>query len=183
MITLSKDCLLFQLPTGESVPFSPEMISVELSGEISQWLDPEAASQAAMAVFHYFKAELGRQSVTAEEFAAAMERALQGLSRGDGPETPKPKGIIDADLRRLAQESSGGCELLFFPRLRNQVREHLRLSPRLVRYYGLRDCVKQIAGARRWTPRCQELEEQVVSFVRQCAGAEEARGDFALIVQ
>ena len=33
MITLAWDYLLFQLAGGETIPFSAEMISVELSGE------------------------------------------------------------------------------------------------------------------------------------------------------
>lgn len=185
MITLARDCLLFQLSNGETVPFSADMISVELAGDTTRWFDPETANQAAKAVFHYFKNELQRNSVTAEEFAKAMEKALSGLQlagHGMGAcsiATP----VIEADLWRMAKESGIGCELLFFPRLRNDMREHLRQKPRLLRYHGLRRCVKEIAGARRWTSRCQDLEEQIVSFVRECAGADRTHRDLALMVE
>jgi hypothetical protein len=185
MITLAKDCLLFQLSNGEKVPFSPDMISVEFSTETDGWFDPETACHAAKAVFHYFKRELGRQTVTAEEFAAAMERALRGVSAPPGPgrEMELPAGIVEEDLERLAREAGDGCELVFFPRLRHDIQEHLRKSPRLLRYRGLRPCVKQIARARRWTPRCRELQDQIVSFVRECAGAETRHSELELVVE
>ena len=40
MIALQSDCLLFQLSSGESVPCSVEMISVELTGNAESLLDP-----------------------------------------------------------------------------------------------------------------------------------------------
>ena len=185
MITLAKDCLVFLLSNGEAVPFSADMISVELTGETSRWFDPEVAAQAAKAVFHYFKSELARQSVTADEFAAAMEKVLRGfeLSNLNEPAKASAKPVIESDLCRLAQETAEGGELVFFPRLRSELRQHLRQSPRVVRYHGLRACVKQIAGARRWTPRCRDLEEQIVGYLRECAGAETKGLEFALVVE
>jgi len=184
MITLAQDCLLFHLGNGEKVPFSASMISVELVGETSGSLDPEVASQVAKAVFHYFKNELGRQSVTADEFARAMEKVLRGFKLpSSGKAAEADARVIESDLSRLARDSAGGCELLFFPNLRNELRQHLRQKPRLLRYSGLRDCVKQIAGARRWTPRCRDLEEQIVSFLRQCAGADTSQADFTFVVE
>lgn len=185
MITLAKDCLLFQLANGESVPFSAEMISVELTSETSRWFGPELASHAAKAVFHYFKSELGRQSVTADEFAAAMERVLKGFKLG-GPtagDRSADQMVIESDLRQLARDAGDGCELLFFPRLREELRHNLRQAPRVVRFHGLRPCVKHITGARRWTSRCQSMEDQIVGFLRECAGAEPGRPDFALLVE
>ena len=182
MITLSKDCLLFRLTNGETVPFSADMISIELTGETQGWFDPETATQAAKAVFYYFKSELRRQTVTAEEFAAAMEKALRGVDQSrwnDGA----GRAVIEADLGLLAQEAGEGGELLFFPRLRNELRQHMQQQPRVLRYHGLRTCVKQIAGARRWTERCRDLEEQIVAFLRQCAGVERAAGELALVVE
>jgi hypothetical protein len=185
MITLAQDCLLFHLANGEKVPFSASMISVELVGETSCWFDPEVASQAAKAVFHYFKNELGRQSVTADEFAGAMEKVLRGFKPRDSgkPEAGADARIIESDLFRLAQDSGGGCELLFFPSLRNELRQHLQQRPRLLRFSGLRACVKQIAGARRWTPRCRDLEDQIVNFLRECAGADTGQSDLTFVVE
>ncbi|HLH53816.1 MAG TPA: hypothetical protein VKY92_09395 [Verrucomicrobiae bacterium] len=183
MITLAKDCLLFQLSDGEKVPFSAEMISVELTGETGRWFEPEVASHAAKAVFHYFKWELGRQSVTAEEFAAAMEKVLKGLELGRAAAHKMSTLVVESDLRELARDAGNGCELLFFPKLREELRHHLRQAPRVMRFHGLRACVKHITGARRWTSRCQLMEDQIVGFLRECAGAEAGKPQFALLVE
>jgi hypothetical protein len=67
--------------------------------------------------------------------------------------------------------------------LRDQLRQHMLQKPRVLRYHGLRACVKQISGARRWTDRCRDLEAQIVSFLRQCAGGEPAPCELALVVE
>jgi len=183
MITLAKDCLLFQLANGEQVPFSAEMISVELIGETARWIDLEMAWHAAKAVFHYFKQELKRQSVTADEFAAAMEKVLSGFSLKDSKAAQPKASVVESDLFRLAREAGGGCELLFFPSLRNEFRQHLRHKPRLVRFHGLRACVKEIMGAQRWSARCTDLEDRIVDFLRECAGTDMGRSDLAFVVE
>ena len=84
MIALLNDCLLFQLATGESVPCSAEMISVEIVGGQDRTLDPEVLRHAAASVFHYFKKELMRESVSVGEFAVALERVLLDPGIGFG---------------------------------------------------------------------------------------------------
>ena len=42
--------------------------------------------------------------------------------------------------------------------------------------------VKQIAGARRWSARCQTLYEQIVDFLRHCLTIESNRKHCALLV-
>ena len=44
MISLSQDCLLFELSSGESIPFSSEMISIELMGDAAMQFDPARPS-------------------------------------------------------------------------------------------------------------------------------------------
>jgi hypothetical protein len=185
MIALAADCLLFEFTTGEQVPFSAEMVSVEVSGETGQWLDPDLVRDTTNAVFHYFKHELGRQSVTVGEFSEAMEKALKGFQFGHRPAV-RPggaPGVIESDLRWLARESGEAGELVFFPRLRAVLREQLREQPRMLRFYGLRGCVKQLARTRRWTSRCRDLEDQIVAYLRECLSAETGRVDFALLVE
>ena len=41
MITPAAECLFFEMACGESIPFSAEMISVELSGENADMFDQE----------------------------------------------------------------------------------------------------------------------------------------------
>ncbi len=185
MITLASNCLLFEMTTGESIPFSAEMISVELSGDDAGMFDPEFVKHATNAVFHYFKSELGRQTITVAEFAGALEKVLRGFDFKVKPveKITAPGQVLESDLRRLVHESGHGCELFFFNRLRDELRLQLQQQPRMVRFSGLRGCVKQLAGAQRWCARCRELHDQIVDFLRNCLTAESARKNCALLVE
>jgi hypothetical protein len=184
MIALASDCLLFKLANGEDVPLSAEMISVELSGDSAGALDPHFVQHAANAVFHYFKHDLGKLTVTVGEFACAMETVLRGFNHAafavekNGP----GRRVLESDLLQLASESGKGCELFFFPRLRDELRHQLQQTPQVMRFRGLRGCVKQLAGAQRWSLRCQALQDQIVEFLRECLSAEARPGACSLVV-
>jgi hypothetical protein len=185
MIALASDCLIFQTPSGESVPYSADMVCGELSGGSVELFDPEFVRHAASAVFHYFKHELRRQSVSLSEFTGALEKVLRGFAITTQPpnQPASQPDMLESDLFRLACESGEGCELFFFPRLRAELRQQLQQGPRLLRFHGLRDCVKQLAGARRWSPRCQSLEGQIVAYLRECLSAEPVPAEVALVVE
>ena len=184
MIALASDFLLFELASGERIPLSPEMISVELMTDSGSVLEPEFVKHAAASVFHYFKHELGQESVSVAEFAGALEKVLRGLGcsirPGDTPERVTEEA--EADLGRLASESGEGRELTFFPKLRGALRNQLKSSPRFVRFHGLRHCVKRLTGARRWSPRCESLQDQIIEYLRQCLTAESRTGQCELLV-
>ena len=166
MITLGSDCLLFEMATGESIPCSADMVCVELADGTGELFDAEFVHHATKAVFHYFKHELGRQAVSASEFAGALEKVLRGFAvTAQTPTQPDPvSGVLESDLCRLAHESGQGRELFFFPRLRAELQRHLQQAPRVLRFRGLRGCVKQLTGARRWNRRCQSLEGEIVDL-------------------
>ncbi|MCU0782797.1 MAG: hypothetical protein MUF81_01870, partial [Verrucomicrobia bacterium] len=90
MISLASGCMLFELPSGESIPFSAEMISIEVMGDGVGTLDPDIVRHAATSVFHYFKYDLARQTVSVGEFAEALEKVLRDLGFQTQPEEPKP---------------------------------------------------------------------------------------------
>ena len=174
MIALHSDCLLFQLTNGESVPCSADMIAVEIVGDADGWLDPEMLRHAAASVFHYFKIELARETVTVGEFALALEKVLAPPRLHPSRQHARRCEISDTDLARLVRETGDSLELFFFPRLRDELRIQLRQSPRVVRFRGLRGCVKQLAGARRWSSRCEQLQDQIIAYLRECLTAETA---------
>jgi hypothetical protein len=43
--------------------------------------------------------------------------------------------------------------------------------------------VKQLAGARRWNPRCQALHNQIVAYLRECLSIEAQQNNCALVVE
>ena len=179
MILLAEDHLIFRLANGENILVTAESLSIELVGNSSSaGFDPEFIRDAASAVFHYFKADLGRDTVAVGEFSQALENVLRGF----GLTVTRPAEIPEADLRHLAVES-GTNELFFFPRLRDELRAQLRQSPRQIRFRGLRGCVKHLAGSRRWSPRCRHLEEQILAYLRQCFRAETSPPDCLLVVE
>ena len=184
MIALQSGHLIFQLTNGESIPCSVEMISIEIAGNSEGILDAETLRHAAASVFHYFKVELEREMVTVGEFAQALEKALHGLGLSlYADQSSQTKDQCEADLGSLAHEATEGLELFFFPRLRDELRSQLRHAPRVLRFRGLRGCVKRLAGAQRWSPRCEQMQEQIVGYLRQCLVAEQEQKECALVVE
>jgi hypothetical protein len=185
MITLAGECLLFETPTGEIIPYSADMVCVELPDDTRGLFDAEFVRQATQAVFHYFKADLGRKTVSVSEFAAALEKVLRGFAAKAQPaaQPDSQPRVLEYDLRRLALESGHGRELFFFPRLRAELQQHLQQGPRVLRFRGLRGCVKQLTGARRWSRRCRTLEGEIVAYLRECLSAESAVAELALMVE
>jgi hypothetical protein len=171
MIALAADCILLRRNNGELEPLNSQAISIEVVSDGQPPFDEDFIKEASTAVLHYFKSEEGRDSVTLAEFAEALEKVLVGFS----PE-PLKTGckdacrVVDADLQGLVADAA--FELTFFSQLRTELRTHLRLSPQVLRFHGLRQCVLRLAGARRWTPRCENLRGQIVEYLRECLAAE-----------
>jgi hypothetical protein len=136
MIALQSDCLLFQLANGESVPCSAEMISFEITGNADGLLDPKCSTTPPRPCFTISRKELRRETVTVGEFAVALEKVLRNLGfviRAGGIEGALAGGHRDRP-RRLARESADSLELVFFPRLRDELRTQLRQSPRVAAF-------------------------------------------------
>lgn len=183
MIHLRPDCLVFKMSTGENIPCSVEEVTIELMGDSTAWVDQPLIKNAAKAVLHYFKTELKCTSVSVAEFSQALERVLRGLGLDvKSAEAPTNLSVLNSDLRALAAESGKGFELVFFPRLREELSRQLGRSPRLVRFSGLRSCVKQLAGAKRWSVRCQSLSDQIVEFLRTCLQEQKRAEPCAILV-
>jgi hypothetical protein len=168
MIQLHPDYLIFRTSHGELIPCSAETVTIELMGDASSVLDPQVVREAAAAVVHFFKEELGRETVSVAEFSAALERALKmfgyevvttALERG-----AKPVGIDLDELARTGDE----FELGFFKNLREEFSRQPKDSADAITFFGLRDCVKRLVRAKRWCQRCEVLSDQIVFYLREC---------------
>ena len=183
MIQLRQDYLALSLPSGEAILCNVHSVAVEIIGTAAHQMDAAMIEQAAVGVLHYFKKHLERESVSLGEFSLALEQALQRLGLDCPANVPlpaSPNRVAELDLRLLVDAAGQGLELALFAGLRAALRSLLRSSPRLVRCHGLRDCVKQTLGARRWDRRCRQLRDQIVDYLRTCWSIEAGAG--ALIV-
>jgi hypothetical protein len=188
MIQLKSDCLIFQTGDGDQIPCSAEWVTLELMGHGAAWIDPHIIQDVAAAVLHYFKNDLKREYVSVGEFALALEKVLRGFGltvyadQHHVAATPKEKCVVESNLQELASAAGKGFELVFFPQLREELKSKLELSPQVLRFRGLRGCVKQLSGSERWNQRCQSLNDQIVEFLRGCWESESASQSCALVV-
>jgi hypothetical protein len=183
MILLRNDCLVFEMTNGDKIPCSASSVTVELMGDALEQVDSDVVQHAAAAVLHYFRNDLQRTEVTLSEFTEALEQALRGLGMNvTCDQAAKTQRLAHADLRVLAAESGKAFELAFFSRLRERVRHEMQWSPELLRFFGLRSCVKQLAGARRWSPRCEQLSDHIVEYLRSCVSQENPAQPCGLLV-
>lgn len=183
MIALAADCIMLRRESGEFQPMNSQAISIEVVTEGQSPFDEDFVKEASAAVLHYFKKEEGRESITLGEFAEALEKVLKGFTPDcDADSLEESTCIVEADLKQLVDVSGVAFELTFFHSLRDELRNRLRLCPQVLRFHGLRQCVLQLTGARRWTHRCQSLQEQIVTFLRECLAAEK-ENSCALLVE
>lgn len=192
MIQLRSDCLVFEVKGGDKIPCSVEQLTIEVLSESLGAISPEVIQQAARAVLHYFKDDLGRETVTVDEFTAALEKVLSGFGFqvhagskvvGDETESASEVPVAEADLEAMAGSGNEGLEMAFYTRLRGELRTLLSAEPRMVRFNGLRPCAKRLARVRRWCPRSEQVRDEIVRFLRDCWSAEHPRQQCALVVK
>lgn len=184
MIALREDCLLVEGDDGNYLPCSADQLTLEFVGSAAEVVAPDILQNAAAGVLHYFKHELGRAYVTAEEFAGALAKALDGLGiTADISYVGEGAPIRVTDLRSLAAGSGKLGELEFFFRLRAALREQLAERPKRIEFCGLRSCVKQLAARSHWCPKCDQLADWILELLRGWYAQEPAARETALVVR
>ena len=187
MIQLRSDCLVFEVTGGDKIPCSVEKLTIEVLADSAANLDPDVIENAAAAVLHYFKDDLGRETVTVDEFTAALEHVLRGLGfeiQG-GSSNPIPSGprrVVEVDLADLATKAGDDLELGFYPVLRSELRTLLADTPNVIRFSGLRRCALRLAGVHRWCPRSLRVSDDIVRFLRDCWSVERPKSECSLMV-
>ena len=170
MIQLHRDWLVVENAAGQAVPCSVEGVMVELMNAAEVPIDAEIVEQAASAVLHYFKCDLGREFVSVGEFSLVLKRVLRQLGipirtiTAASPDTRR----VEVNLLELAVRAGEGTELSFFCALRKELDQHRQSMPDILILHQLRSSVRRILGAKRWSPRCQFLNDQIVTYVRSC---------------
>jgi hypothetical protein len=175
--------LVFRLAGDGMIPCAGPPVSFQVAGEAASLVSAGLIEDAAAAVLHYFRQEMKRSSISVGEFSAALELVLHSLGLDfikAVPEAALEKaGPAEIDLRGLVGE---GLELGFFRRLREELQRQLAPARGVVCFHGLRPSIMRLLGARRWSPRCQQMHERIVDYLRSSLQAEKLSHPCKLLV-
>ena len=151
MIRLRQDCLVFKNTDGSGVPASAHEFAVEIIGEAVGLLDEEVVKNAAHAVLHYFKEELHRTERDNRRVYGRIGRDAAQARLQYRLRAAKKEGAANHYFQSPGHRGSDRSRLraAVFSRLRDRVRSGLGKSPVMLRFRGLRDCVKHLARARK----------------------------------
>jgi hypothetical protein len=183
VIQLHPDLLLLPAKKEEGggwIPCSAQELALEITADTG-YIDKDLLQNAVAGVLHYFREELKRDQVSVEEFRTALEFVLtnfgvhlQGLNPSAEPDQDM---VFFCDLVKVAATIGQAGELGFYTRIAIVLREFMQRSPRMIRVTGLRDCVKHLVGARRWSRRCTETGDQIIGFLQQVFASASTGGE------
>ena len=168
MIQLSENIAWVEAIDGSRTPFDEERLAESIERAAALVNDEQAClAESIAAAIHLFACECARsQTISCQEVDEMVTEVLATLghpnaSRAYARRAERSEIRLDEMALR-----GGGFELGFYRLLdfALQVAGDEDLS--LVRLHGLRSCVMQLLGARRWGPGCRQLAEEIVTHVR-----------------
>jgi len=172
-------CLLFQLPSGESVPCSVEMIPSN-SPVTPRICSTEVFAHAAASVFHYFKKELERETVTLANSPSRWKKFCAGsaLSSRAGTLGKPPAEIVETTSAFRARIRRQPRTVLFPAPARRTSRPTPPVAARfaLLRTARLRQATHRRAAL---SGRCEKLQDHIVEYPPRCLTAEPEQNDCA----
>ncbi|MCB1063836.1 MAG: hypothetical protein KDN20_13050 [Verrucomicrobiae bacterium] len=132
------------------------------AAEMPEWL----AEDVSKGVESYLKNHYPGTVIEVGDLFDRIRSTLNGLGLTDLAnhlnDEPPPVRI---SLTELARRAGPGFEIGFFQMLRRQFQTATHGGARQLVCYGLRGCVKKLAGAEKWSPRCRRLESEIREFL------------------
>jgi hypothetical protein len=169
MIALADGMPLVKLDGGRVVLFQRDWIVRALAkaafkaGYQKWWMAEVSADALEFHLIHHLDAN----AITVPQLAKVIGDLLQVTGYAEvalffDPGLPGEQ----LNLAELAREAGSGYELAFFNRLRDRLQSLIGAGTTEVDLVGLSSCVKQLRARKSWNSGCNDLQEEIVSFVR-----------------
>jgi hypothetical protein len=114
----------------------------------------------------YLRNKFAGTVITLDEMAHRLRQVLERIGFKDiGDRLKLTPPLLQVSLHELALESDG-FELRFFQLLEIRMAELIDLGARHIRLSHTRRGVKTLRSARHWGPKCDDLEQDIVHFLR-----------------
>ncbi|HTS18213.1 MAG TPA: ATP cone domain-containing protein [Verrucomicrobiae bacterium] len=169
MIQLQEGVLWVEAADGRRTPFDEQQLALSIQkaaasvGQCDWWL----AESIAAAVHAFGKQSRREPVITSREISEIVAAVLATLGY-DWISEAYDGGVnrVAIHLNELVWRTDAAFELEFFRQLDRALGAATDHDLIAMRIDGLRACVMQLRGARRWTAECRRLAEEIVEHVR-----------------
>ncbi len=167
MIALPAEFPLIRISQENLAPCDPAWLQETLRRAAQAAHVPECLAQSVSeGVAFYLKNQFPGTVIEVDDLFARIRSTLNAVGLAQLSEhladAPPPVRI---SLTELARRAGPGYELAFFHLLRRQFHSAADGGVRQLVCYGLRGSVKQLATAKKWSPRCRRLESEITEFL------------------
>ncbi len=170
MIQLHTDVLWVRAEDGRLAPFDEQRLALSIQkvaenvGHSDWWL----AESIAAAVHAFAVKSRSERVIPSKEIADIVATVLATLGYDWISEAyAGDANRVAIHLNELAWRTNAGFELEFFQQLDHALSAAANRRLVAMRIDGLRACVMQLRGTRRWTAGCRRLAEDIVEHVRE----------------
>ncbi len=171
MIQPRDDIVWIVTATGELAVFDAGQLARSIQrtappGEESAFDDIGRAISEA--VDQHLRDHRRPQPATTQQITEMVQALLEMLGYRESARRYAGEDVLrEIRLDRLAADAGrcGSFELGFYRRLDQVLAEASQDGPERVRMRGLRACVLQMRGARRWSRQCRRLAEEIIDHV------------------
>jgi hypothetical protein len=170
MIQLRDNIAWVKFADGRLVPFDEHRLALSIhkvaehTGDSDWWL----AESIAAAVHVYAVKSRSDGVIPSSEIAEIVATVLSTLGYQRVSEAYSGRtDHVAIHLNELAGRRSTAFELEFFQRLDRALGAAANRQFLVIKVDGLRACVMQLRGARRWTAGCRRFAEDIVDYVRE----------------
>ncbi|HXI84888.1 MAG TPA: ATP cone domain-containing protein [Verrucomicrobiae bacterium] len=170
MIKALEDMAWVKFEDGRMAPFDEQQLALsiqdvaERAGHSDWWL----AESVAAAVHAYAIKSRSDGVIPTREIVEIVVAVLATLGFEKISEAYAGREHCAAiHLNDLAARVGAAFELEFFRQLDSELGAASDHRLAVIEVDGLRACVMQLRGARRWTVGCRELAEEIVDYVRE----------------
>lgn len=169
MIALADGMPLVKLNGGRVVAFQRDWIVRALAkaafkaGYQKWWMAEVIVDTLSFHLTHHFEAN----AITVPQLVQTINEVLQVTGYAEIAPFFDP-GLPGEQLNlvELVREAGNGYELAFFNQLRDRLQTLIGAGTTEVNLVGLSTCVKQLRARKSWSHGCNDLQEEIVSFVR-----------------
>jgi hypothetical protein len=163
------DVLWVRAGDGRLAPFDEQRLALSIqkvaenAGQSDWWL----AESIAAAIHAFAVKSRSDQIIPSKEIADIVTTVLATLGYDWISEAyAGDANRVAIHLNELAWRTNAGFELEFFQELDHALSAATNRRLVAMRIDGLRACVMQLRGTRRWTAGCRRLAEDIVEHVR-----------------